>query len=331
MSTVHHGDYQGEVLFEDGKLVLRILHINDLITTEVESAAEVQSRFAELVEDYLASCVELRRAPDKPFKGLFNVRIPPALHKEVAFAAANEKVTLNAYVAATLQEKVSGRVSANSGAADEYLRPRSVRGFLRFSLVTCPVILLPASLGASAFDQISDGVTFEIEEFISKDEIDPPFLSAAYYIVPAGSVGHDAYAVIRETMKATEKVGLAWAREGTTSYPLIVEARHNGIIATALRTADQVINADNVFQSVQPVKISKDMIDLAKHIVEAKKASFDPKKLKQSTTTRLKSSTAPVLPASRSSGNVINLMDALRRSQKEAKSSHRTTTPRRKA
>lgn len=329
MSTVRHGDYQGEVQFEDGKLVLRILHINDLITTEVDSAAEVQSRFAELVEDYLASCAELGRSPDRPFKGLFNVRIPPVLHKEVAFAAADEQVTLNAYVMSTLQEKVTSHVVVNRYIAEKTL-PRSVTGFLRLSLVTCPVKLQAATDSGDELDSISDGAVFEIEQFVSKHEIETPYLSNAYYLVPAGPAGHDAYAVIRETMKATKKVGLAWVRNGESEFVLVVEARDSGMVATVLRAADQVSNANELFQSIQPVKITKDMIDLAKHIVQGMTAAFDPKKLKQPPRKRLKGLNDPAVPLSRSSGNVINLMDALRRSHK-AKSSHDTTAPRRKA
>lgn len=326
MSTVRYRDYQGEVEFEDGRLVLRILHINDLITTEVDSASKVQAAFAELVEDYLASCAELRRLPDKPFKGLFNVRIPAVLHKEIAFAAADEHVTLNAYVMATLQEKVASRAAMDHNHSERVSPPTST-GFLRLSLVTCPVKLLPASDGEYELER-GDGVVIEIEQFMSKHEIDPSYLSNSYYIVPDGFVGHDAYAVIREAMKATGKVALAWVRSSEFEYAMAVEARDNGMLATVLRAADQMRNPDDLFQSIQPVKVTKDMIELAKHIVQAKTASFDPNKLKH----RKRLKVLDEGPVSGSSGNVINLMDALRRSiRPKPTPDHDKAAPRRKA
>src|SRR5882672_8134143 len=114
MSTIRYRDYQGAVEFDRGKLLIRILHIDDLITTEVDSASDVEAAFAELVEDYLATCTELGKDPERPFKGLFNVRVPPELHKQAAFAAACEDVTLNAYVIAALEEKLAPPASAIS-------------------------------------------------------------------------------------------------------------------------------------------------------------------------------------------------------------------------
>ncbi|MDI4232908.1 toxin-antitoxin system HicB family antitoxin [Bradyrhizobium sp. 31Argb] len=330
MSTVRYRDYQGEVQFESGKLVLRILHINDLITTEVDSASEVEAAFAGLVEDYLASCAELGREPDRPFKGLFNVRIPPDLHKKAAFAAADEAVTLNAYVVAALEGKLGSPtfISHHSG---DVRNASTLAGYLRLSLVTSPVRLHPAVEGEHELDSLTGEVHIEIDRFVAKNEIDPVYLSNAYYLVPE-VVGSDAFAVIREAMTATNKVALARIGGNEFEHTMAVEPHRTGMVATMLRSADQVRDPSDLFHSIRDVKVTKDMIDLAKHIVEQKAATFDPRKLKHAPKKRKKVSDQPELVLSRTRGNVIDLMDALRRSARGKSATNPDAgAPRRKA
>lgn len=106
MSALRYKDFQGAVEFEDDRLVIRILHIDDFITTEVDSAKEAQGAFAELVEDYLATCAELGKEPCKPFKGSFNVRVAPELHRQAAMAAAELKESMNAWIAKAMEAHV---------------------------------------------------------------------------------------------------------------------------------------------------------------------------------------------------------------------------------
>jgi predicted HicB family RNase H-like nuclease len=106
MSLLRHLDYQGEVEFEDDRLIIRILHIDDFITTEVDSASAAQAAFVELVDDYLVSCAEVGKEPNKPFKGSFNIRMTPKLHKQIALAAAADGQTLNSFVVSTLEQKL---------------------------------------------------------------------------------------------------------------------------------------------------------------------------------------------------------------------------------
>ena len=106
MSILQYKDYQGEVEFDEDHLVIRILHIDDFITTEVDSALKAHAAFVELVDDYIASCEELGKQPCKPFKGSFNVRMTPQLHKQVAFAAAAAGQSLNAYVVQAIEDKL---------------------------------------------------------------------------------------------------------------------------------------------------------------------------------------------------------------------------------
>jgi len=317
MSTIQYRGYQGEVAFEDGRLVLRILHIDDFITVEVDRASDVEGVFAELVDDYLASCAELGKTPDRPYKGLFNVRVTPELHRQTAFAAANERLTLNGFVINALQEKLA---NAGSPPAANQVSMRgsnqSGKGFLRLSLVTCPVHILPAINTFNELD-LDEGMSIELDHFIPKNEVDSLYRSSPYYITPQ-NVGHDAYAVIRETIKATDKLAWVTLRGSRFERSCLLEARGPGMLLTALRRSESVRNVDNVFEAIPMVKVTQDLIDLATHIVNQKTGSFDPKAIKQETVARREENEASAVDQKpRISGNVIDLMEALRRSQKE--------------
>lgn len=107
MSALNYKEFQGSVEFEDGRLLIRILHIDDLVTTEIDSAAQAQAAFEELVDDYVQTCTELNKEPCKPFKGTFNVRISPELHRQVAMAAADSGQFMNGWIADALEYAVA--------------------------------------------------------------------------------------------------------------------------------------------------------------------------------------------------------------------------------
>jgi predicted HicB family RNase H-like nuclease len=106
MSALRYKDFQGSVEYEDGRLIIRILHIDDFITTEIDSASGAQAAFAELVEDYLATCAELGKEPCKPFKGSFNVRVTPELHRQAAMAAAELRESMNAWISKAMEARI---------------------------------------------------------------------------------------------------------------------------------------------------------------------------------------------------------------------------------
>ena len=248
------------------------------------------------------------------------------------------------------------------------------KGFLRLSLVTCPVALFPATSDSEkiSFNQINrntghrikymkvdadtgeevssedimkgykvdtdtwieitrdelDAIalestrTIEIDQFVPKSEIDELYLVRPYYIVPDGKVGHDAYAVIRETIRSLDKVALARVVLTSREHVIALEARDNGLMGMLLRYPYEVRDASEYFDDIQDVKITKDMLDLAKHIVQQKSGHFEPEKFEDHYEAALtdlinrKRSGESIKPASKpvSGDNVISLMDALRRS-----------------
>ena len=96
-----------EYSIEDRVLHGRIEGITDLVNFECENASEVEDAFKEAVDDYLAFCEDTGAAPEKPFKGVFNVRLTPAKHRQAAIEAANEGVTLNQFICMAVDEKLA--------------------------------------------------------------------------------------------------------------------------------------------------------------------------------------------------------------------------------
>jgi predicted HicB family RNase H-like nuclease len=80
----------------------KVLGINDLVSFEGSSVTELKTSFEEAIEDYLETCIEIGKEPDKTYKGTFNVRVPSTLHKEAALYAAIHNITLNEFVKVAL-------------------------------------------------------------------------------------------------------------------------------------------------------------------------------------------------------------------------------------
>jgi len=88
---------------EDNILYGKIEGVNDLVNFECETAEDVEKEFRMAVDDYLSLCSEMGVEPDKTYKGTFNVRITPTLHKEVAQLAYNNNESLNQVVEKAIQ------------------------------------------------------------------------------------------------------------------------------------------------------------------------------------------------------------------------------------
>lgn len=110
MDTLKYKDYEGTVEVDMNRFVCRgkILFINDLVTYEAATPAELKREFEAAVDDYLETCVAIGRDAQKPFKGLFNVRISPALHRALAIRAIHDNATQNDVVVRSLDAYLSG-------------------------------------------------------------------------------------------------------------------------------------------------------------------------------------------------------------------------------
>jgi len=264
------------------------------------------------------------------------------------------------------------------------------KGYLKLSLVSCPIALYPASSGSErvSFRQINkqtgnrlkqqlvDSVTgepvdsenkgrgyeigknqflmvedeeleaievestrtIEIDKFVPRDQIDDRYLETPYYITPTDNVGQEAFAVIREAMRGKGMVALGRVVMSKREHVIALEPFGKGLKGTTLRYPYEVRDEAAYFDEIPDMKIPGEMLKLAEHILEGKAADFDPGTFEDHYETALvemlrkKQAGLPVAtdaPAHRPA-NVVNLMDALRRSI-AAEDGKRTTAPRARA
>ena len=165
--------------------------------------------------------------------------------------------------------------------------------------------------------------TIDIDEFVPMADVDRIYLDESYYIAPQDEVAQEAFAVIREAMHKEDLAGLARVVVYRRERLLLLRPRGKGLMATTLRYQDEVRDESEYFDDIPSTKVPADMLKLATHILETKKGKFDPAKFEDRYETALKElvkakqagKKTPVPSDSRPS-NVVNLMDALRRSAK---------------
>ena len=198
--------------------------------------------------------------------------------------------------------------------------------------------------------QVESNHTIDIDSFVPRDEIDKRYLNNPYYIAPDGKAGADAFAVIRDAMKDKDRVALARIVLSNREHVIAIEPLGKGLLGTTLRYPYELRDEDDYFDDIKNPKISKDMIELASHILDSKAAHFDPSKFKDEyenalkTLVKRKAAGKPVKAVEREEkpDNVINLMDALRQSLKgkaaakrashaSSRTARRTSRPAKKA
>lgn len=254
------------------------------------------------------------------------------------------------------------------------MAPRAYwKGYLKLSLVSCPISLFPATSGREkiSFHQLNRNTgnriryrkvdaetgdevetadivkgyevnkgeyielepeeleaialegkrTIEIEEFVPKGEIDDLYLADPYYVVPDGEVGQQAFAVIRDAIRKEGMVALGKVVFTSREHIIALEPRGKGMMGVTLRYPYEVRKPDEYFDGIEDEKVPKDMLDLAVHIVGTKRGKFQPEKFKDEYEDALKELLRKKQrgekieqPKEGAPSNVINLMDALRKS-----------------
>jgi predicted HicB family RNase H-like nuclease len=107
-NMLNYKDFYGSVEYsnDDECFFGKILGITDLVTFEGDSVATLKNAFTEAVEDYIVLCGEAGKEPKKTYKGSFNVRIPPELHREATAMANSKGLSLNALVEKAINDLV---------------------------------------------------------------------------------------------------------------------------------------------------------------------------------------------------------------------------------
>jgi DNA end-binding protein Ku len=254
------------------------------------------------------------------------------------------------------------------------MAPRAYwKGFLRLSLVTCPIALYPATSEREKihFHQLNrktgnriqykkvdsdtgrevdrDDIikayekskgkyipvepeeleavaieskrTIEIDQFVGRKEIDELYFANPYYIIPDGEAGAQAFTVIRDAIEEEGMVALGRVVFTSREHVIALEARGKGILGVTLRYPYEVRDEKDYFDEISSERVTKDMLDLAKHIIKTKTSHFKPDKFEDHYEDALKDLLrkkdkgekieAPREPRSE---NIVSLMDALRRS-----------------
>ena len=108
MNTMTYKGYLGSVAYSEKDNVFfgKIEGIDGLVNFEGESVSELTQAFHEAVDDYLAYCADEGITPDKSYTGMLNVRLTPAIHRQIAMLALQAGQSINAYIKQALEEKV---------------------------------------------------------------------------------------------------------------------------------------------------------------------------------------------------------------------------------
>jgi DNA end-binding protein Ku len=247
------------------------------------------------------------------------------------------------------------------------------KGYLRLSLVSCPIALYPASslsekvsfnrinrktgnrlkqqnvdsetgeevprediargyeIGKGQYliveddeleaVQVESTRTIEIDQFVPRNEIDDRYIDSPYYIAPDGQVGQDAFAVIRDTISKMNMVALGRVVLTRREHVIALEPRGRGLLGMTLRYPYEVRDEQPYFEDIPELKLPKDMMDLASHIVSNKSGHFDPSHFEDRYENALvdllkkKQAGEKITPARGAPPpRVVNLIDALRAS-----------------
>jgi DNA end-binding protein Ku len=163
--------------------------------------------------------------------------------------------------------------------------------------------------------------TIDIESFVPVEQVDKRYLETPYYLAPDDKVAQEAFAVIRDAMKAKGRAGVARVVISRRERMVLLEPLGKGIMATVLRYPYEVRGEEAYFEDIPDLKLPDEMLDLAAHIIERKSGDFEPTafedRYENAVVDLLKSKEAGkpiVAPEAPRPSNVVNLMDALRKS-----------------
>lgn len=202
--------------------------------------------------------------------------------------------------------------------------------------------------------------TLELVQFVGGCEIDPIYFDKSYYVVPQDELSEDAFRVIRDALRTSEKVGLGQIAMRGREYICALKPCGTGLLLETLHYEDEIRKSDPFFSGISKAKAEKDLLDVATQLIERKTAPFEAAKFKDNYTQALRALVDKKLKskgkkkiatdteeptAAETKTNVIDLMDALKsslegdggRSRKKSASksksasSAKTRTPRKKA
>jgi DNA end-binding protein Ku len=165
--------------------------------------------------------------------------------------------------------------------------------------------------------------TLDIERFVNADEIDRLFWNDPYYLVPDGKEGEEAYTVIRAALEQMGRVALGRVVMHARERLVAIEPRDKGMIVTTLRMRNELVEPSRLFDDIPQKKVPREMLSIAEKIIEQKEGRFEPEEFKdryeaalRDLIRRKEKGEKPVMAPPPEESNVIDLMDALKKSLK---------------
>ncbi|PZU12663.1 MAG: Ku protein [Sphingobium sp.] len=192
--------------------------------------------------------------------------------------------------------------------------------------------------------KIESRKTLDLVQFVDADAIDVLFYEKPYFVLPADDLAEEAYAVLRDALRTTKKVGLGQLSVRGREQLVSLKPCGKGLILEVLRYADEVTKAQKYFSAIPDQKADPDLLELATAIIDKKTAPFHPEEfhdryvdaLQRLIEKKKKAKGKRIIedvdePAAKG-GNVIDLMAALKKSVGEGgKAAPAKKTPARKA
>ncbi len=169
--------------------------------------------------------------------------------------------------------------------------------------------------------------TVQVTQFVGLDELDPEYLEKPYFVVPEDDVQAEAFAVVRKALQKTKKAALGQIAFSGREHVIAIAAddddKLGGMMAYTMRYQEELRDPAEYFKEIKKVAVNGDSLELAMELIKRKAAKFDPSKFKDGYEAAVKELVeakirhAPVPKdevAAPRRGQVINLMDALRKS-----------------
>jgi len=169
--------------------------------------------------------------------------------------------------------------------------------------------------------------TIDIERFVDEAEIDRIYWNDPYFLVPDGKSGTEAYTVIRDALAQTGRIAIGRVVMHTRERVVALEPRDNGIVAFTLRSQDEVIDPKVAFEDIPATRSDKQMVEIAEKIIAQQEGAFDQamfedryEKALRELIRRKQKGEKPVRAEPVEDTNVIDLMEALKKSLKHKRS-----------
>ena len=173
--------------------------------------------------------------------------------------------------------------------------------------------------------------TLELVQFVGACEIAPIYFDKPYYLVPTDDLAEDAYRVVRDALRESDKVGIGQVTLRGKEYLAAVRPCGDGLLLETLHYADELRDAEPMFSQIEDTKPDRELLEVATTLIERKTAPFDAASYSDSYAVALrelleakqKNKKTPRVSASdddraRDGDNVVDLMSALKESVKSA-------------